>query len=96
MSLEELRQTKRNEILRLASAHGARNIRVFGSVARGDTSPSSDIDILVDLDAGRSLMDLGGLLMDLTSLLDSPVDIATEKMLRPHIRAHVLAQAVPL
>ena len=96
MSLEELRMTERKEMLRLAAAHGARNVRVFGSVARGDISLSSDIDIFVDLDAGRSLMDLGGLLMDLTTLLDAPVEIATENMLRPHIRARALAEAIAL
>lgn len=71
-------------------------MRVFGSVARGDISPSSDIDLLVDLDADRTLMDLGGLLMDLQELLQVRVDVATEEMLRPKVRKQALADAVPL
>ena len=76
--------------------HGARNIRVFGSLARGDNCPSSDIDFLVDLDPDRTLMDLGGLLMDLQELLDSTVDVSTERMLRPKIRDRALRDAVVL
>ncbi len=96
MTLEELRQEKRNQILELAARHGARNVRVFGSAARGDASPASDVDFLVDLDPDRSLMDLGGLLMDLQDLLQARVDVATEGMLRPKVRERVLADAVPL
>jgi len=96
MTLEELRRTKRDQILQVAASHGARNVRVFGSAARGDNSPASDIDFLVDLDPDRSLMDLGGLLMDLQELLQSPVDVATERMLRPTIRERALADAVAL
>ena len=61
MTLEELRAGNREAILRLAAEHGARNVRVFGSVARGDGDAESDIDFLVDLEPGRSLFDLGGL-----------------------------------
>ena len=96
MKLEELRGSNKEQILRLAASYGARNIRIFGSVARGDSSPSSDIDFLVDLDPDRTLMDLGGLLTGLQDILHAPVDVATERMLRPGIRDRVLREAVPL
>lgn len=96
MTVDELRRTKGEQIFRLAARHGAHNVRVFGSAARGDNSPNSDIDFLVDLDADRSLMDLGGLLMDLQELLQTRVDVATERMLRPNVRERALADAVAL
>jgi uncharacterized protein len=96
VSLDELRRTKRHQILRAAKTFGARNVRVFGSLARGTDSTASDIDLLVDLDPDRTLMDLGGLLMELQTLLGRPVDVATEAMLRPHVREHALRDAVPL
>jgi len=95
MNSSELQQ-KRGDILRLAARHGARNVRIFGSVARGEARPDSDIDFLVDLEAGRSLLDLGGLLMDLQDLLHCKVDVVTEKGLRSRIRARVLQEAVSL
>ena len=70
MSLQQILQEKRQEILAIAAKHGAYNVRVFGSVARGEADESSDIDILVELEEGRSLFDLGGLLMDLENLLE--------------------------
>ena len=96
MTIEDIRKSKRDEILRLAAAHGASNIRVFGSVARGEQRSESDIDLLVDLDSSRSLMDLGGLLVDLEKLLGGRVDVATEQMLKPRVRARALVDAVPL
>ncbi len=96
MTLQELRASKRDEILRIAARRGARNVRVFGSVARGENDAASDIDFLVDLEPGRTLSDLGGLLMELQEALGAPVDIATERGLRARIRARVLAEAVPL
>jgi hypothetical protein len=69
---------------------------VFGSVARGEQTAASDLDLLVDLDPDRSLMDLGGLLMDLQAVLDGPVDVATETMLRPKVRQRTMREAVPL
>jgi uncharacterized protein len=95
MSIEELRN-RRDEILRVAAQHGARHVRVFGSVARGEADERSDVDFLVDLEKGRSLFDLGGLLMDLQSLLGRPVDVVTEKGLKSRIRDRVLDEAVPL
>ena len=96
MSLNELLQEKREDILRIASKRGASNVHVFGSVARGEADSESDIDLLVDLEPGRSLFDLGGLLMDLQGLLDHKVDVVTERGLRERIRERVLKEAIPL
>ena len=96
MRLPEFLQSKRDEILRLAARHGASNVRVFGSVARGDFDAGSDVDLLVDVEKGRSLIDLGALLEDLRGLLRCEVDIVTEKGLRARIRDRVLKEAVSL
>jgi predicted nucleotidyltransferase len=96
MTLQELRTTKRDEILRIAARRGARNIRVFGSVARGENDARSDIDFLVDLEPDRSLFDLSGLLLDLEAALHTEVDVVTERGLRTRIRERVLREAVPL
>jgi prevent-host-death family protein len=89
-------QARRDEILRLAGRHGARNVRVFGSAARGQATSASDVDILVDLEPGRSLLDLGGLLDELQTLLGRSVDVVTPNTLRDSIRQTVLQEAVPL
>jgi predicted nucleotidyltransferase len=96
MGINELLKEKRDEILRIAAKHGARNIRVFGSVARGEGDEKSDIDFLVEMEAGRSLLDMGGLLMDLRQLLGREVDIVTEQGLKKRIRDWVLRQAVAI
>jgi predicted nucleotidyltransferase len=96
MTLEELLKEKREEILCVCSKYGAHNVRVFGSVARGEADQQSDIDLLVDMEPGRSLLDLGGLLMDLQALLGQKVDVVTERGLKPRIRERVLAEAIPL
>lgn len=95
MRIEALRSQKA-DILRLAALHGATNVRVFGSVARGDADESSDVDFLVDMGSGRSLLDLGGLLEDLREFLSQPVDVVTERGLKARIRDRVLQEAVPL
>jgi hypothetical protein len=71
-------------------------VRVFGSVARGESRSKSDIDFLVDMEPGRSILDLGGLLVDLQRLLEVEVDVVTEKGLRPRIRERVLRESVTL
>lgn len=96
MQVERLLREKREAILQLAARRGARNVRVFGSVARGEARPDSDVDFLVDMEPGRSLLDLGGLLVELEALLGCPVDVVTEKGLKDRIRAQVLEEAVPL
>jgi predicted nucleotidyltransferase len=96
MRTEELFKDKRETVLQIARRYGASNVRVFGSVARGEARADSDVDFLVDLDEGRSLLDLGGLLMDLQRLFECRVDVVTEKGLRPRIRERVLREAVPL
>jgi len=96
VSVTSLLQDKREQILSLATRHGARNVRIFGSAARGDAGPDSDFDFLVDLDADRSLLDLGGLLMDLRELLEREVDVVTEPSLHWYIRDRILREAVPL
>ena len=94
-TLAELRE-RCEEILAVARARGASGVRVFGSVARGDDSPSSDVDFLVELEPTGSLLDLGGLVMDLRDLLDREVDVVTERDLRPRVAARAMADAVDL
>jgi uncharacterized protein len=95
MNIQSLRE-KREEILQVAAKHGARTVRVFGSVARGEADAASDLDFLVEMEPGRSLLDLGGLLMELQDLLGCRVDVVTEKGLRERIRDRVLKEAVAL
>jgi predicted nucleotidyltransferase len=87
---------RRAQILALARRHGAYNVRVFGSVARGEADDASDVDFLVDLEPGRSLLDLGGLVMDLADLLGRPVDVVTVRGLKARIRQRVLSEAIPV
>ena len=89
-------RTRRDEILQIARRYGAKDVRVFGSAARGDASNDSDIDLLVNLEPGRSLLDLGGLLVELQDLLGCRVDVVTERGLRERIRNDVIREAVPL
>jgi len=95
ITIAELRE-RRNEIMEIARARGDTRVRVFGSVARDDATEASDLDFLVDLEPGRSLLDLGGLLMDLQDLLQRDVDVVTERGLRPRVAKRVLADAVEL
>jgi hypothetical protein len=96
MAIEEIIKEKREEILQIAARRGAYNLRIFGSVARGDAGPDSDLDLLVDMQPGKGLLDMGGLLMDLQDLLGCRVDVVTEKGLRGRIRERVLREAVLL
>ena len=87
---------KRQEILRIAAKHGARNIRVFGSAARGEDRADSDLDLLVEMESGRSLLDLVALGQELEDLLQSKVDVLTDTSVHPAIRPHILADVRPL
>lgn len=97
LGIHDILEEHREEILRLADKHGAINVRVFGSIARGEATPESDVDLLVDWDYSR-VTDWGGAGLDaeLEALLGRKVDIVTEKQLRPRIRAAVLEDCVPL
>ena len=94
-TLDQLRR-RRQEIVEIAAQRGASNVRVFGSVARGEDDEKSDIDFLVDLEDGRSLLDLGGLLTDLQDLLGRPVFVGTEDGLKERYKERVLKEAVAL
>ena len=96
MNIGSQLKENREAILAAATKYGAYNVRVFGSVARGEDDSESDVDFLVEMEAERSLFDLGGLLMELQDLLNCPVDVVTEKGLRQRIRDRVLSEAVPL
>jgi predicted nucleotidyltransferase len=91
-----LASAEREDISRIAAAHGARNVRVFGSVARGESGGSSDLDLLVEMAKGRTLFDLVALGADLEEALGVAVDVVTEKSLSPYLRDRVLAEAVSL
>ena len=96
MTAADTLKRHRVDVLRIAAQYGATDVRVFGSVARGDADERSDIDLLVRMAPGRSLFDLGGLLMDLQDLLGRRVDVVTDRGLRPRMRERVLREAVPV
>jgi len=96
MTAAETLRDKRDQIIATAARYGASNIRVFGSVARGEAGEDSDIDFLVDMAPDRSLFDLGGLLMDLRELLGRSVDVVTESGLHWLLRRRILKEARPL
>jgi uncharacterized protein len=96
MELKERIEANRDRIHKIARKYGARNIRLFGSVARGDDDQASDVDFLVDMESGRTLFDMGGMLMELQELLGCRVDIVTERGLKARIREKVLKEAVQL
>ena len=96
MAFTLLLQEKREDILRIAARHGATNVRVFGSVARGEADEKSDLDLIVEMEPGRSLLDLGGIQYELEALLGRCVDVVTERGLKPRIRERVLREAAPL
>ena len=96
VTLESLRTERRDEILRLAGERGAHDLRVFGSVARGEATDSSDLDLLVAWEPGRSLLDHAGLVQDLQELLGIKVHVGTEKSLHWYVRDRILSEATPL
>ena len=96
MTVQDAVREHREEILRIAARHGATNVRVFGSVARGTAGPKSDLDLLIDVGANTSPWFPGGLIADLEDLLGCRVDVATERTLHRRIRERVLVEARPL
>ena len=93
--LDAIRE-RRSEILDRASQHGARNVRVFGSAARGDAGPASDVDLLVEMEPGRSLLDFVGLWQELEDLLGLKVDLVSEGGISPYLREQILSEAIAL
>ena len=96
MSLYELIKQKRKEILSIADKYGAYNVRIFGSVARGEANENSDIDFLVDLKSGRSLWDLGGLWTELNGFLKMRIEVFTASTLKEKIRDNALNEAIKI
>ncbi len=96
MDVERLLREKRDEICAIASRHGAHNVRIFGSVARGEAGPNSDIDFLIDAGPKTSSWFPAGLILDLEAVLGRRVEVVTAKALNPYIRDLVLDEAVPL
>ena len=96
MDIKELLRAKREEILRTAAKHGARNVRIFGSVARGEADEESDIDLLVEMEPTRSLLDHAALWLELQEVLGRKVDVVSDRGIKPRIRERVLREAVPL
>jgi uncharacterized protein len=95
MTIDAL-QAQRAKILELAARHGVRNVRVFGSIARGDASATSDIDLLVDVEPARTLLDVIAFEQDLEELLGRSVDVLTDGGLSPYLRQRILAEAAAL
>ncbi|HEY4234142.1 MAG TPA: nucleotidyltransferase family protein [Lacipirellulaceae bacterium] len=89
-------EQQREAILRIAAKYGARNVRVFGSMSHGAAADNSDVDLLVDLETGRSLLDQVGLKQELEKLLGRSVDIVVEGGISPYLEERIFAQAVPL
>jgi predicted nucleotidyltransferase len=96
MTLEDLLQAKREDILKVCARYGVHNVRVFGSVARGEADEQSDIDLMVDFEPGRSLLDHAGLWLALQELLGGKVDVVSSRGIKARIRERVLQEAVSL
>ncbi len=96
MRTEEFIKNKRQEIRRIAKSHGATRVRLFGSAARGEIRPDSDVDVLITLEPGRTLLDIVAIKQDLEDLLGREVHVVTELALSPYMRDHVLKEAVNL
>ena len=96
MKINERLRQKREEVLKLAHQHGASRVRVFGSVAKGEDTEASDLDLLVEMEPGRSLLDLVAIKQDLEDLLGCKVDVVTEGAVSPYLRERVLNEAIGL
>lgn len=92
---QELRR-KRRALIDVATTHGVTTLRVFGSLARGEATVASDVDLLVDLKPGKTLLDLAAFRREAAEILDTPVDVATVDMLKDRVRGRVLSEALPL
>ena len=96
MAIDMLLKEKTKEILQIAHKHGARNVRVFGSGAKGKVQPGSDVDLLVEMEPGRSLLDMIAIKQDIEDLLGRKVDVVTEAAVSPYIRESLLNGAMLL
>jgi predicted nucleotidyltransferase len=96
LGLDDLLRQKRKQILEIATRHGAFNVRVFGSAAKGTAGPDSDLDLLVEVGDAHSSWFTAGLILDLEALLEREVDVVTAEALHWYIRDQVLTEAVPL
>lgn len=96
MNLADRLRENREAVLKTAALHGARNVRVFGSIARGEADDESDLDLLVEMEPGRSLLDRAALGLKLEELLGCRVDVANDRGMKPRIRERVLREARPL
>ena len=95
-AVERLLQERRSDILQLATRHGARRVRIFGSIIRGTATENSDIDLLVAFEPDRSLLDLIGFKQDLQELLGREIDVVSEGGLSPYLKDRILREAQPL
>ena len=96
MNLDQVRERWRADILRLAKRHGARNVRVFGSVARGEDTAASDLDLLVEMEPGRNYLDLVRFWQELEEALGFRVDVITDGGVSPYLRDRIYGEAIPL
>jgi predicted nucleotidyltransferase len=96
MNVSKTLSNKREEILRITAAHGAMNLRVFGSVSRGEATEKSDLDLLIELEPGRTLLDIVAIKQDLEDLLGCKVDVVTEDSVSPYIREQIVKDAITL
>ena len=96
MDIEAVLREKREEILRVAEKHGAHNVRIFGSVARGQADDQSDVDLLVAMEPGRSLLDQAALWVEIQELLGYQVDVVSDRGLKLRMRERVLRESRPL
>jgi len=96
MPISKILTEKREEILRIAMKHGARNLRIFGSYARGEERTDSDIDLLVEMERNRSLLDVIAIKHDLEDLIQRKVDVVTENAISPYLKENILKSAIPI
>jgi predicted nucleotidyltransferase len=96
MGMDSSLEENRSDILRIAANHGARDVRVFGSRARGQAHRDSDLDLLITLEKGKSLLDIVAIKQDIEDLLGYKVDVVTEAAISPYMRDRILEEAVPL